>query len=55
MLIQVADTYDIEVRNGIKRLISFFEPAIILFMGIIIGTIVVSMLMAILGFNDAPL
>jgi general secretion pathway protein F len=55
MLIQVADTYDVEVRNGVKRLVSFFEPAIILFMGLIIGTIVVSMLMAIFSINDMPM
>ena len=55
MLLQVADTYDTEVRNGVKRLIAFFEPAIILLMGIIIGTIVVSMLMAIYSINDVPL
>jgi len=52
MLLQVADTYDIEVRNGIKKLIAFFEPALILLMGIIVGTIVVSMLMAIFSIND---
>jgi general secretion pathway protein F len=55
MLIQVADTYDVEVRNGVKRLIAFFEPAIILFMGIVIGTIVISMLMAITSINDVPM
>jgi general secretion pathway protein F len=55
MLVQVADVYDNEVRNGIKNLISFFEPALILVMGIIIGTIVVSMLMAIFSINDVPL
>ncbi len=55
MLVQVADVYDVEVRNGIKNLIAFFEPALILLMGIIIGTIVVSMLMAIFSINDIPL
>ncbi len=55
MLIQVAEVYDTEVRNGIKNLIAFFEPALILLMGIIIGTIVVSMLMAIFSINDIPL
>ena len=55
MLIQVADTYDVEVQNGIKRLISFFEPAIILLMGIVIGTIVVSMLSAVFSINDVPM
>ena len=55
MLIQVADTYDVEVRNGIKRLVAFFEPAIILFMGLVIGTIVVSMLLAIFSINEMPM
>ena len=55
MLIQVADTYDVEVRNGVQRLISFFEPAIILLMGVVIGTIVVSMLLAIFSINEVPM
>jgi general secretion pathway protein F len=55
MLIQVGDVYDVEVRNSIKNLIAFFEPALILLMGVIIGTIVVSMLMAIFSINDIPM
>jgi general secretion pathway protein F len=55
MLIQVADVYDVEVRNSVKNLIAFFEPALILVMGIIIGAIVVSMMMAIFSINDIPL
>jgi type II secretion system protein F len=55
MLGQVADTYDGEVRNAVKNLIAFFEPALIVVMGVIIGTIVVSMLLAIFSINDVPL
>jgi len=55
MLLQVAEVYDVEVRNSIKNLIAFFEPALILLMGIVIGTIVVSMLIAIFSINDIPL
>jgi general secretion pathway protein F len=55
MLIQVADVYDVEVRNNVKKLVSFFEPALILVMGIIIGTIVVSMMLAIFSINDVPM
>jgi general secretion pathway protein F len=55
MLLQVADTYDVEVRNSVKSLIAFFEPALILLMGIIMGTIIVSMLSAIFSINDVPL
>jgi general secretion pathway protein F len=55
MLVQVAEVYDVEVRNSIKNLIAFFEPALILLMGLVIGTIVVSMLTAIFSINDIPL
>jgi general secretion pathway protein F len=55
MLLQVADAYDIEVRNSVKSLIAFFEPALILLMGFFIGTIVVSMLSAIFSINDVPM
>jgi general secretion pathway protein F len=55
MLIQVAEVYDVEVRNSIKNMIAFFEPALILTMGLIIGTMVVSMLMAIFSINDVPM
>jgi type II secretory pathway component PulF len=51
----VSDVYDVEVRNAIKNLIAFFEPALILAMGIVIGTIVVSMLLAIFSINDMPM
>jgi general secretion pathway protein F len=55
MLVQVSEIYDTDVRNSVKRLITFFEPALILVMGIVIGTIVVSMLMAIFSIQDVPL
>jgi general secretion pathway protein F len=55
MLIQVAEVYDGEVRTAIKNLIAFFEPALILVMGLVIGTMVVSMLLAIFSINDVPL
>jgi type II secretion system protein F len=55
MLTQVAEAYDVEVRNSIKQLISFFEPALIVLMGLIIGAIVVSMLTAIFSINDIPM
>ena len=52
MLIKVADTYDQDVRNAIKRLISLLEPCLILFMALIVGSIVVTMLLAIISVND---
>jgi general secretion pathway protein F len=55
MLIKVAVIYEKSLRESIKRFISFFEPALILLMGLVIGFIVVSMLMAIFSITDLPL
>jgi len=54
MLLQIADTYDNDVRQSVQRLIALFEPLMILFMGIVIGTMVVSMLWSIFSINDVP-
>ncbi len=52
MLLKVADTYDKEVRNTIDRLLAVFTPVITLLMAVLIGTIVISVLMAIMGINE---
>ena len=52
MLLQIADVYEKDVRTSVKALTSVFEPAIILVMGIIVGAVVLSMLMAIFSIND---
>jgi general secretion pathway protein F len=52
MLLQVADVYEKDVRTSIKALTSVFEPAIILVMGILVGAVVLSMLMAIFSINE---
>lgn len=54
MLIKVAETYEKSLRLTIKRFISFVEPAMILFMGLIIGFIVLAMLMAIFSITEIP-
>ena len=55
MLIKVADTYDDRVRRTVKRLTSLLEPVLILSLGLIVGFIVMSMLLAIFGINELPL
>jgi general secretion pathway protein F len=52
MLLQVAGAFEKDVRASVKALTALFEPAIILVMGVIIGTVVLSMLMAIFSIND---
>jgi general secretion pathway protein F len=54
MLLRVADNYEKAVRNTVKRLISLLEPALILVMGLVVGFIVISMLMAIFSVNEIP-
>lgn len=55
MLLRVAENYEKNIRNTVKRLISLLEPAMILGMGLVVGFIVISMLMAIFSMNDMPL
>ena len=52
MLTKVSNTYDKEVEQSIKQVISLIEPMMILFMAVVIGFIVVSMLLAIFSAND---
>jgi general secretion pathway protein F len=54
MLFKIGDIYEKKVRSFIKRGMSLMEPAVILAMGIIVGFIVISMLMAIFSMNDMP-
>ena len=53
MLSRVADAYDAEVANRMRQLIALVEPAVILFMGAIIGGIVISMLVPVLELSTA--
>ena len=52
MLLKVADNFDTDVEQRLKRMVTMVEPALILLMGAVIGMIVVSMLTAILSVND---
>ncbi len=54
MLLKIADRFDSEVRATIKKLLSLLEPVMILSMGLVVGFIVISMLLAIFSINDLP-
>ncbi|NIO07653.1 MAG: hypothetical protein GTO40_06445 [Deltaproteobacteria bacterium] len=54
MLLKIGDIYEKKVRNFIKKGMSLLEPAVILAMGILVGFIVISMLMAIFSMNEMP-
>ncbi len=55
MLIRVADFYDQHVKTSVKRLLSLLEPLLILGLGVVVGFIVLSMLLAIFSLGDLPL
>ena len=52
MFNRMADIYDNETRAAIRRFTSLFEPLIILVMGLIVGTLILSLMLAITGIND---
>lgn len=52
MLVSVSDDLDARVQAKIKSLLALLEPIAILLMGLVIGGVVISMLMAIFGIND---
>jgi general secretion pathway protein F len=52
MFSRMADIYDAETRTAIRRFTSMFEPAIILIMGVLVGSLILSMMLAITGIND---
>jgi general secretion pathway protein F len=52
MLEKVAVTYDKEVKTAVQRLLALLEPILIVGLGIVIGGIIISILMAILSVND---
>ncbi|HLH44008.1 MAG TPA: type II secretion system F family protein [Bryobacteraceae bacterium] len=55
MFHRMADIYDGETRTSIRRFTSLFEPLIILVMGIVIGSLILSLLLAITSINDVNL
>jgi general secretion pathway protein F len=52
MFTRMADIYDAETRTAIRRFTSLFEPLIILVMGLMIGTLILSLMLAITSIND---
>jgi general secretion pathway protein F len=52
MFHRMADIYEAETRSAIRRFTSLFEPMIILVMGVIVGTLILSLMLAITSIND---
>lgn len=51
MLERVADRYETDLRRQVKRLLSLFEPLVIIFLGLGVGLIVLLMFMAIMDMQ----
>ncbi len=52
MLMRVAEYYERDTFNQLKRLTSLLEPVLILTMGLAVGFVVISMLSAVFSIND---
>jgi len=52
ILKQLSVTFDSYVKNLIARLVALIEPLLILFLGIMVGGIVITMLLAVFSIND---
>ena len=51
---RLANIYDRETQVAVRRLTALFEPAVILGMGLVVGAIVLSLLLAITSINEVP-
>jgi type II secretory pathway component PulF len=55
MFTRMAEIYETDTRAAIRRFTAIFEPAVILIMGILIGSLILSMLLAITSINDVAM
>jgi general secretion pathway protein F len=55
MLVQVAEYFDKEVRQQVRRLTSLLEPALLLVGGVVVAFVVLSMFSAIFSINNMAL
>ncbi len=52
MFARMAEIYEADTRAAVKRFTALFEPLIILVMGIMVGVLILSMLLAITSINE---
>jgi general secretion pathway protein F len=52
MFARMAEIYETDTRAAIKRFTSLFEPLVILVMGVLVGALILSMLLAITSINE---
>ncbi len=52
MFVRMADIYDKDTRAAIKRFTALFEPVVILVMGVIVGAMILSIMLALTSINQ---
>lgn len=52
MLLKIADNYDDEVDNAVGALVKLIEPLLVLFLGVVVGGIVVAMFLPLLSIIE---
>ena len=52
MLNQIADTYDEEADNSVAAMTSLLEPVMIVFLGVVVGSIVIAMFLPLIVLID---
>ena len=52
MFARMAEIYEADTKTTIRRFTSLFEPMVILVMGIMVGGLILSMLLAITSINE---
>lgn len=55
MFARMAEIYENETKSAIRRFTSLFEPMVILVLGIIVGALILSMLLAITSINEVAI
>jgi general secretion pathway protein F len=55
MFNRMAEIYEVDTKSAIRRFTSLFEPLVILVMGIVVGSLILSMLLAITSINDVAM
>jgi type IV pilus assembly protein PilC len=53
MLVKTAEYYDNEVENAVQKLVTLIEPILIVFMAVVIGFIIVSIMLPIFDIYDS--
>ncbi len=53
MLLKIADNYDEEVDVAVAALVSLIEPMLVVFLGVVVGTIVVAMFMPLVAMIES--